>query len=68
MQEIKMGDFTARQESEYWNIYYKDKLIGSGDDEQGIRFDNLIESNVTQTTWFHATDLFHLYKLSQAIQ
>lgn len=68
MKQIKVGDFTARQTTEYWDIFYKNEPIGSGDDELGIRLDNIIGPNVTQATWFNTSDLSHLCELAKKIQ
>lgn len=62
------GNWEAIQTNEYWDIYYQNEIIGSGDDELGIRFDHIIKPNKTQDIWFSATDIIDMYKLASAIQ
>lgn len=61
--EIKKGDFTARKTSEYWNVYYKNDIIGSGDDQLGIRFDAAISGK----DWYGVEDFLNLQKLAEEI-
>lgn len=66
--EFTEGNWAAEQTNEFWDLFYKNEPIGSGDDELGIRFDHIIKPNKTQNIWFSIEDLTNLGKLAEKIQ